>query len=188
MSSYELRRYIDILAESEQQQLDEGIMDSLKAGVQNIVGKISAIPAFAPYFKAAQAHQQELQKILQTTTDPEQVKAKIAALAQQTAPAVNEGHDVGIDVRGKIAASGLQAILSAASVLLAKGVGAYASLAQGAQQGFEAGHGVAGLIGIMMPLMAAFLAYQYYKDAQSDVRYNKQHYPGSNPITGNPRT
>lgn len=184
-SSYELRRYLDILAESEQpQQLDEGIMDSLKAGVQNIVGKISAIPAFAPYFKAAQAHQQELQKILQTTTDPEQVKAKIAALAQQTAPAVNEG----IDIRGKIAGSALQAILSAASVLLAKGVGAYASLAQGAQQGFEAGHGVAGLIGIMMPLMAAFLAYQYYKDAQSDVQYNKQHYPGSNPITGNPRT
>jgi len=185
MSSYELRRYIDILAESEQpQQLDEGMLDSLKSGVQNIIGKITAIPAFAPYYKAAMAHQQELQKILQTTTDPEQVKAQIANLAKQTAPAVNES----FDVRGKLASGTLMTILSAASALLAKGVGAYASLAQGAQQGFEAGHGVAGLVGIMMPLMAAFLAYQYYMQAKEGASFNKQYYPEVNPISGNPRT
>ena len=39
MSSYELRRYIDILAESEQQQLDEGIMDS----INSIAAKIKEI-------------------------------------------------------------------------------------------------------------------------------------------------
>ena len=42
MSSYELRRYIDILNESNQpQQLDEGMMDLIKAGAQKLVKKLA---------------------------------------------------------------------------------------------------------------------------------------------------
>lgn len=56
MSSYELRRYIDILAENERQQLDEGIMDNIKG----IVAKIKAIPGIQRFIQAAQAKKAEL--------------------------------------------------------------------------------------------------------------------------------
>ena len=63
MSSYELRRYIDILAENERQQLDEGIMDNIKG----IVAKIKAIPGIQRFIQAAQAKKAELIQAAQSS-------------------------------------------------------------------------------------------------------------------------
>lgn len=62
-SSYELRRYLDILAESERQQLDEGIMDNIKG----IVAKIKAIPGIQRFVQAAQAKKAELIRAAQSS-------------------------------------------------------------------------------------------------------------------------
>jgi len=92
MSSYELRRYIDILAESEQQQLDEGIMDS----INSIAAKIKAIPGIAKFIQAAQAKKDELIQAAQRSQNgADLVKNIQAAVGGQQAVQEGWGEKIG---------------------------------------------------------------------------------------------
>ena len=75
MSSYELRRYLDILAESERQQLDEGIMDS----INSIAAKIKAIPGIQKFIQAAQAKKDQLIQAAQQSNNAQDLVKNIQA-------------------------------------------------------------------------------------------------------------
>ena len=90
-SSYELRRYLDILAESEKQQLDEGIMDS----INGLVAKIKAIPGIAKFIQAAQAKKDALiQAAQRSRTGADLVKNIQAAVGGQQAVAEGWGDKI----------------------------------------------------------------------------------------------
>lgn len=113
-SSYELRRYLDILAESEQpQQLDEGIMDSLNS----IVAKVKAIPGIQRFIQAAQAKKAQLVQALQSSqSGADLVKNIQAAVGGQQAVAEGWGQKIG----GAIASSAGGALMAGGADLLMK--------------------------------------------------------------------
>ena len=115
MSSYELRRYIDILAESEQpQQLDEGvIMDKLKGLYQSFVSKVSQLPNFKNYYQLAKSKGQEAVNAIKTSKSADDLKQKIAQIGD-TIP-VNEAF---MD-RKSVAAPAVGAAASAAAIACA---------------------------------------------------------------------
>lgn len=75
MSSYELRKYIDILAESEQQQLDEGVMDQLKG----LVAKVQALPIVQKNLAAAKAKLPQIIAAAQQSQNGKDLMAKVGA-------------------------------------------------------------------------------------------------------------
>lgn len=91
-SSYELRRYLDILNENNQrQQLDEGIMDS----INSIAAKIKAIPGIQRFIQAAQAKKDALiQAAQQSSNGADLVKNIQAAVGGQQAVAEGWGDKI----------------------------------------------------------------------------------------------
>ena len=88
MSTYELRRYIDILAENEKPQLDEGVMDSIKG----IVAKIKAVPGIQKFIQAAQAKKDDLIRAAQQSNNGQDLVKNIqAAMGGQQAVAEGWG-------------------------------------------------------------------------------------------------
>lgn len=112
-SSYELRRYLDILAESEKQQLDEGIIN----GLQSIIAKVKAMPGIQKFIQAAQAKKAQLVQALQGSQNgADLVKNIQAAVGGQQAVAEGWGEKIG----GAVMASAGGSLLAGGADLLMK--------------------------------------------------------------------
>jgi hypothetical protein len=166
------RKYADLITEAETVQLDEGVVDSLKAGVSALVNKVSSIPALVPYYKQALAQKDQLVQVFQSSSNVEDLKAKLTALADQSQPVVSEA---GLNPIPSMVGAGLSVIASGAAAAMAQAIGIYQQMGQPdliAGSHLNAVGGV--LFGIIPPLMALFLATIYYSKAKGNMAWNKE--------------
>ena len=77
------RKYADIITEAEvPQQLDEGMLDSLKQKALDLFAKAKQVPGFSEGVAKAKAMTGQLKQILQSSSSAAEVGQKIKALAQ----------------------------------------------------------------------------------------------------------
>ena len=74
------RKYADIITEAE--QLDEGMLDSLKSKALDLFSKAKQVPGFAEGVAKAKAMSAQLKQILASSKSGAEVGEKIKALAQ----------------------------------------------------------------------------------------------------------
>ena len=176
------RKYADLITEAEQpEQLDEGVMDSIKA----MASKIQALPGISQYIKMAQSLKQQAIDIVKSSQSGKEVVDKLQALAQQNQPQ-NEGindmaryrkgmqTDIAANRAGSVVAVGA----SAAIGFMAQAVGFFdiiiAQLHQGGTWSQAATAGFYPIIGMLAGLV---LAVHLWNKANEDKRYMDQHYP-----------
>jgi len=80
------RKYSDLITEAEAVQLDEGIVDSLKAAL----AKLKAIPGVQKYMQAAEAKKAQLIQAVQNSSNGKELAANITQVMGGQ-PAVAEG-------------------------------------------------------------------------------------------------
>jgi hypothetical protein len=84
------RKYADLITEAETQQLDEGIVDSLKAAM----AKLKAVPGIQKYMQAAETKKAQLIQAAQNSSNGKELLANIKQ-AMGGQQAVAEGIKVG---------------------------------------------------------------------------------------------
>ena len=158
------RRYADLITEAEQpKQLDEGVMDSIKAMVMKI-------PGISQYIKAAENLKPQLASIAKNSRSGsealEQVKSLAAGVKQPVIASEGERFD-------SIALAGL----GTAGLILNKLGGFYDSILQYYQQG-DVGMAISGAGLTVFPMVIALMmAVVLWQQANEDKRYMDQHYP-----------
>jgi len=179
-----MRKYSNIVAEAQESaQLNEGMMDSIKA----MASKIQALPGISQYIKMAQSLKQQAVDIVKSSQSGKEVVDKLKALAQQNQPQ-NEGYysddtaryrkgmqtDIAANRAGSVAAVGA----SAAIGFMAQAVGFFdIIIAQLHQGGTWSQAAVSGLYPIIGMLAGLVLAVYFWTEANDDKRYMNQHYP-----------
>ena len=109
MSTELFRRYIDIVEGRE--QINEGMIDDVKAKFSEIWTKLKAMPGFAEAYEKAKAMEPELKQILQSSSSGKEAADKIKNLVSSNAGATtNEGMS-DYDFSRNIAAVGIGGLL-----------------------------------------------------------------------------
>ena len=83
MSTELFRKYIDIVEGRE--QINEGIIDDVKAKFSEIWTKLKAMPGFAEAYQKAKAMEPELKQILQSSSSGKDAADKVKALVPGSA-------------------------------------------------------------------------------------------------------
>ena len=182
-----MRKYSNVVAES--QQLNEGMIDSIKA----MASKIKALPGIGQYIKQAQSLKQQTVDIVKSSQSGKEVVDKLQALAQQNQPQ-NEGindmaryrKSMQTDIAANRAGSVVAVGASAAIGFMAQAVGFFdIIIAQLHQGGTWSQAATAGLYPIIGMLAGLVLAVHLWNKANKDKRYMDQHYskqPAQQPV------
>jgi hypothetical protein len=148
------RKYADLITEAEQQlteaelqQLQEGMIDSLKQIYQTVVTKARAIPNFKQYMQMAKPKQKEAVEAIKASKSPQELQQKILQIAGtiQLSEDFNWRKPVAQSVAPAVAGAGASAAMSVFAVWAAKVAGVYASAgayAAGGQIGMALAGGV----------------------------------------------
>ena len=78
MSTELFRRYIDIVEGRE--QINEGMIDDVKAKFSEIWTKLKAMPGFAEAYQKAKTMEPQLKQILQSSSSGKEVADKVKSL------------------------------------------------------------------------------------------------------------
>lgn len=184
------RKYADLITEAETVRLDEGIVDSLKQLYQSLVGKVKVIPNFKQYYDVAKTKQQEAVEAIKTSKSPEELKQKIASIADATQ--VNESTIPSWYRHPKAKRPVVEPVLGAVAataaglwdIWAAQVIGIYSQVATYAAAG-ETGMAVAGglMFGVVGQLGALGVALYLASQAKQNAAYNTD--PNNN-VRGNP--
>lgn len=103
------RKYADIITEAETQQLDEGIVDTIKQKISGFAAKVKALPGFEQAYARAKAAVPQLKEIFTTSKSGAEVVAKIKQLSGANNATVAEGDNamIGVGAVGGVATGGL---------------------------------------------------------------------------------
>ena len=209
MTTQFMRNYIDLINEMQQpqpQQLDEGMMDTLKGKVKSVVDKVAGNSALAPYYKKAQTHSMDVIKAIQSSRSGDELMGKLKAIAGAST-ATNEIWDPKANILGASAAGIISVATGIFNYIIGTGgkvMDMIRSVPPEKYQGLFQASGevpydqlsqyldtqIAGggsLLVLMIPLAYAVIAYLQYQEAKEKIKYNKELYPDRNPVSGKPK-
>lgn len=171
MTTELMRKYANIIAEAETQQLDEGVIDSLKQLYQSAVSKIKAIPDFKKYYNAAKPLAKQAMQAAKGCKTPEELKQALLPIAQSMQiPATEGALNTTAGYVHAAAATAAATYLSVAAGYL----GMYGSVAQYMVQGDPAGAASIAVFGVVGQFMALFLALVSISEARGNDKYNQR--------------
>jgi len=165
------RKYANIIAEAETQQLDEGVADSLKQLYQSAVSKIKAIPDFKKYYDAAKPLAKQAFRASKGCKTPEELKQALLPIAQSMQLPATEG------ALNTTAGYAHAAAATAAATYLSVAVGylgLYGSVAQYIAQGDTGGAFATAVFSVIGQLMALMLALTSISEARGNDKYNQR--------------
>ena len=187
-----MRDYADlILIVENTSQLDEGVMDSIRA----LASKIKSMPNISQYIKQAQGLKQQALDIVKSSQSGQEVMDKLKALAQQNQP-VAEGFrdmmrhrkamqtDITMNRAGSVAATGASATIGFLSQAIGLFDGIITHLHQGGGSAMTMAGGVYAIAGMLAGLV---LAVYFWNKANEDTQRMNQLYP-KQPATGDAKT
>ena len=220
MTTQFMRNYIDLINEMEQpqpQQLDEGMMDTLKGKVKSVVDKVAGNSALAPYYKKAQTHSMDVIKAIQSSRSGDELMGKLKTIAGAST-ATNEIWDPKANILGASAAGIISVATGIFNYIIGTGgkvMDMIRSVPPEKYQGWlqtpseyysgmtgpemqvardQLGQylntqaaGAGSILMLMIPLCYAVMAYLQYQEAKEKIKYNKELYPDRNPVSGKPK-
>jgi len=179
-----MRDYADLILIAENtSQLNEGVMDSIRA----LASKIKSMPNISQYIKQAQGLKQQALDIVKSSQSGQEVMDKLKALAQQNQP-VAEGlgfrdqmrhrkamqTDITMNRAGSLAATGASATIGFLSQAIGLFDGIITHLHQGGGSAMTMAGGVYAIAGMLAGLV---LAVYFWNKANEDTQRMNQLYP-----------